>query len=141
MIPHLYMQEIKEWAQVLGLLAVIAGLFKAGYEIKESRKQRNTELLWKKINTAITAKPRHSRSDKLIADIGSRAHNGLIRLSETYPRLTPPLSRFTFKLTPSRGNKVVDIVEAIHYRRAIEYTKMGCVEVAFKIDPSFENVK
>jgi hypothetical protein len=35
----------------------------------------------------------------------------------------------------------VDIVEAIHYRRAIEYTKMGCVEVAFKIDPSFENVK
>ena len=96
---------------------------------------------WKRINTAITAKPRHSRSDKLIADIGSRAHNGLIRLSETYPRLTPPLSRFTFKLTPSRGNKVVDIVEAIHYRRAIEYTKMGCVEVAFKIDPSFENVK
>ena len=96
---------------------------------------------WKKINTAITAKPRHSRSDRLIANVGSRAHNGLIRLSETYPRLTPPLSRFTFKLTPSKGNKVVDIVEAIHYRRAIEYTKMGCVEVAFKIDPNFENVK
>jgi len=96
---------------------------------------------WRKINTGITAKPRHSRSDRLIADVGSRAHNGLIRLSETYPRLTPPLSRFTFKLTPSTGNKVVDIVEAIHYRRAIEYTKMGCVEVAFKIDPNFENVK
>ncbi len=96
---------------------------------------------WKKINTAITAKPRHSRSDKLISDIGSRVHNGLIRLSEKHPRLTPPLSRFTFKLTPSKGNKVVDIVEAIHYRRAIEYTKMGCVEVAFKIDSDFENVK
>ena len=95
---------------------------------------------WKKINTAITAKPRHSRSDKLIADAGSRVHNGLIRLAEKYPRLTPPLSRFTFKLTPSRGSKVVDIVEAIHYRRAIEYTKMDCVEDAFKID-SFENVK
>jgi hypothetical protein len=96
---------------------------------------------WKRINTAITARPRHSRSDKLIANIGSRAHNGLIRLSETHPRLTPPVSRFTFKLTPSKGNKVVDIVEAIHYRRAIEYTKMGCVEVAFKIDSNFENVK
>jgi D-arabinono-1,4-lactone oxidase/FAD binding domain len=96
---------------------------------------------WKKINTAITAKPRHSRSDRLIANVGSRVHNGLIRLSETQPRLTPPLSRFTFKLTPSKGNKVVDIVEAIHYRRAIEYTKMGCVEVAFKINPNFENVK
>src|SRR6185503_15334594 len=86
---------------------------------------------WKRIpHTSITAKPRHSRSDKLISDIGSRVHNELINLSQKYP-----------KLTPSRGNKVVDIVEAIHYRRAIEYTKMGCVEVAFKIDPQFENVK
>jgi hypothetical protein len=32
-------------------------------------------------------------------------------------------------------------VEAIHYRRAIEVAKMGCVEVAFKIDSEFENVK
>ena len=36
---------------------------------------------------------------------------------------------------------MVNIVEAIHYRRAIEYTKMGCVEVAFKVEPNFENVK
>ena len=97
---------------------------------------------WKRIpHTSITAKPRHSRADKLLSDIGSRVHNGLINLSQKYPRLTPPLSRFTFKLTPSKGNKVVDIVEAIHYRRAIEYTKMGCVEVAFKVEPNFENVK
>ena len=97
---------------------------------------------WRRIPyTSITAKPRRSRADKLISDIGSRVHNGLINLSQKYPRLTPPLSRFTFKLTPSKGNKVVDIVEAIHYRRAIEYTKMGCVEVAFKVDSYFENVK
>jgi len=97
---------------------------------------------WKRIpHTSITAKPRHSKADKLISDIGSRVHNGLINLTQKYPRLTPPLSRFTFKLTPSKGNKVVDIVEAIHYRRAIEYTRMGCVEVAFKVDPYFENVK
>ena len=97
---------------------------------------------WKRIpNTAITAKPRYSRADKLISDVGSRVHNGLISFSERHPRLTPRLSHFTFKLTPSQGNKVVDIVEAIHYRRAIEYTRMGCVEVAFKIDPHFENVK
>ena len=97
---------------------------------------------WKKINnTRITAKPRRSRSDKLISTAGSRVHNGLIRLSERYPRLTPVISKTTFQLTPSRGNKVVDIVEAIHYRRAIEYARMGCVEVAFKVDPYFENVK
>ena len=97
---------------------------------------------WKRIPyTPITAKPRRSRADKLIADVGSRVHNGLINLSQKYPHLTPPLSRFTFKLTPSKGNQVVDIVEAIHYRRAIEYTKMGCVEVAFKVDRYFENAK
>ena len=96
---------------------------------------------WKKIDTRITAKPRRSLSDKLVATAGSRVHNGLIRLSERYPRLTPLISKTTFPLTPSKGNKVVDIVEAIHYRRAIEYAKMGCVEVAFKIDPYFDNVK
>lgn len=96
---------------------------------------------WQRIPpTAITAKPRRSRADKLIAEAGARVHDGLITLSEKHPRLTPLFSRFTFKLTPSKGNKVVDIVEAIHYRRAIEHTRMGCVEVAFKIDPSFENV-
>jgi hypothetical protein len=97
---------------------------------------------WKRLPDAdITVKPRHSRMDRIVSDVGSRVHNGLINLAQRYPRLTPPLSRFTFKLTPSQGDKVVDIVEAIHYRRAIEYTRMGCVEVAFKIDPLFENVK
>jgi hypothetical protein len=43
---------IKEWAQILGLFAVIFGLLKAAYEIQQSRRQRETELLWKKINTA-----------------------------------------------------------------------------------------
>jgi hypothetical protein len=32
-------------------------------------------------------------------------------------------------------------VEAIHYRRSIEITRMGCVEIAFKIDPDFANVR
>jgi hypothetical protein len=96
---------------------------------------------WNKIDSRITAKPRRSLSDKVIATVGSRLHNGLIRFAERYPHLTPVISKSTFQLTPSKGNKVVDIVEAIHYRRAIEYARMGCVEVAFKIDPYFENVK
>jgi len=96
---------------------------------------------WKRTEAEITAKPRRSLRDNLGSAIGARFHNGLIGLSETFPRLTPGLSRLTFKLTPSKGDKVVDVVEAIHYRRAIEVARMGCVEVAFKIDPGFENVK
>ena len=96
---------------------------------------------WKRTEGEITAKPRRSLSDKLGSAVGSRVHNGLLELLRTFPRLTPQISPMTFKLTPSEGNKVVDVVEAIHYRRAIEVAKMGCVEVAFKIDSDFENVK
>jgi len=52
MVPQRYLLEIKEWAQIFGLLAVVFGLLKAAYEIQQNRKQRDTELLWKKINTA-----------------------------------------------------------------------------------------
>jgi len=52
MLPPQDLARIKEWAQILGLFAVIFGLLKAAYEIQQSRKQRETELLWKKINTA-----------------------------------------------------------------------------------------
>lgn len=97
---------------------------------------------WKRtLETRITARPRYSFTDTAIATIGSRIHNSLISLTETIPTLTPSLSRFTLKLTPSKGDKIVNIVEAIHYRRAIEFAKMGCVEVAFKISDGFENVR
>jgi hypothetical protein len=96
---------------------------------------------WKKTDAPITAKPRHSILDSVGSTIGSRIHNSLIQLTETFPALTPAISQTTFKLTPSIGDKVVDVVEAIHYRRAIEFAKMGCVEVAFKLDPNFDNVK
>jgi hypothetical protein len=52
MIPQHDLAVIKEWAQIIGLFAVIFSLLRAAYEIKENRKQRDTELLWKKINTA-----------------------------------------------------------------------------------------
>lgn len=97
---------------------------------------------WKRIpETRTTARPRYSFIDSAVATIGSRIHNGLITLTQKFPSLTPPLSRFTLKLTPSKGDKIVNIVEAVHYRRAIEFARMGCVEVAFKIDSNFENVK
>lgn len=96
---------------------------------------------WTRTEGPITAKPRRSTWDAVSATIGSRIHNGLIQLSETFPALTPRLSRTTFGLTPSIGDKTVDVVEAIHYRRAIEFARMGCVEVAFKVDDNFDNAK
>jgi hypothetical protein len=55
--------------------------------------------------------------------------------------LTPLVCRTIFQLSPSVRDEVVEVVEGIHYRRAIDVAKMGCVEVAFKVDRDFANVK
>src|SRR5262245_23174473 len=96
---------------------------------------------WDCVESPITAKPRRSWADKAGAALTSRIHRETLRLLGAVPRLTPAACRMIFQMTPSICDEVVDVVEAIHYRRAIEVAKMGCVEVAFKVDRDFENVK
>jgi hypothetical protein len=96
---------------------------------------------WDRTDAEITEKPRQSVGSRLVDAIGARVLREGIRISGAFPRLTPTVSQALFKATPSRQDKIVDIVEAIHYRRSLEVTRMGCVEVAFKIDPAFESVK
>jgi hypothetical protein len=96
---------------------------------------------WHPVESAITAKPRRSLRDAAGAAISSRFYDGSLTLLKYFPKLTPSVCPITFRATPSVSDEIVDVVEAIHYRRAIEVAKMGCVEVAFKISPGFENVK
>lgn len=46
------MSDLKEWGKIVALMAGILGLFKAIYEIRESRKLRAEELRWKRANSA-----------------------------------------------------------------------------------------
>jgi hypothetical protein len=96
---------------------------------------------WDRTDAAVTAKPRASTKDRLTDSLGARVLREGIRLASTFPRLTPTISQALFTATPSQRDQTVDIVEAIHYRRAIEVAKMGCVEVAFKLDTAFEHVR
>ncbi|WP_445632757.1 FAD-binding protein [Nostoc sp. DSM 114161] len=96
---------------------------------------------WDRTELKITSKPRKNLWDKLEAAISSRVFRELLRLINNFPRMTPWVCNFLFKFTPSVRDDVVDIVEAIHYRRSIEVAKLGCVEIAFKVDSDFENVK
>jgi hypothetical protein len=96
---------------------------------------------WADANAKTTAKPRTSAKDRFTDGIGVRVLRECVRLASTIPRLTPALSRAVFTATPSQRDNTVDIVEAIHYRRGIEVAKLGCVEVAFKLDPAFEHAK
>jgi FAD/FMN-containing dehydrogenase len=96
---------------------------------------------WDRVESPITAKPRRDWIDNACATVTSRIHRETLRAIGAAPRLTPAACRMIFQMTPSVRDEVVEVVEAIHYRRAIEVAKMGCVEVAFKIDRDFENVK
>lgn len=51
------------------------------------------------------------------------------------------LSCLCFVFILFRSKKVVDIVEVIYYCCCIEVNKCGCVEIVFKIDFDFVNVK
>ena len=96
---------------------------------------------WQRVEAQITAEPRHSLHNKISDGITSRLYHQSFKLVNAFPRSTPALCQMTFKATPSVRDNIVAVVEAIHYRRSIEVAKMGCVEVAFKIAPDFENVK
>lgn len=46
------MSHVKEWGEVVAVVAAIFGLFRAIYEITESRMLRAQELRWKRANSA-----------------------------------------------------------------------------------------
>lgn len=46
------MSQLRQWGEIVALVAGILGLFKAIYEIRESRKLRAEELRWKRANSA-----------------------------------------------------------------------------------------
>jgi hypothetical protein len=55
----------------------------------------------------------------------------------TWPTTTPAIATFNYQWFPHH-NRVTDVVEAIHWRNAIEMLRVSCVEFAFKLDPDFE---
>lgn len=96
---------------------------------------------WTRTDRPITARPRYNRIDRARSAVEMRIYQQMLELQHHLPKTTPALSPITFAFSPSQRDQVVPIVEAIHYRRSIEVTKMGCIEVAFKVDDDFANVR
>ncbi len=84
---------------------------------------------------------RRSRRDRIESFVSAHLYRASFRLSDAFPGWTPAVSRAAFRATPSTQDRVVEVVEAIHYRRSIEVMRLGCVEVAFKISPDFDTVR
>ncbi len=96
---------------------------------------------WTRTDAPITARPRHNRLDRVRTAIEMQIYQQMLELQHRVPKTTPALSPITFAFSPSQRDQVLPIVEAIHYRRSIEVTKMGCIEIAFKTDEDFANVR
>jgi hypothetical protein len=56
------------------------------------------------------------------------------------PSLTPGLLDIGMRMLPFRS-RVLDLPESHHYHHWIEMMPAGCLEVGFKIDPAFANVR
>ena len=96
---------------------------------------------WDRVDAEPTAWPRRSRWDRVAAFVGAHAYRASFSLIEVHPGWTPAACRIAFAATPSEQDQVVEVVEAIHYRRSIEVLRLGCVEVAFKTDPQFDRIR
>lgn len=96
---------------------------------------------WTRTDAPITARPRYNRFDRARSAVEMQIYQQMLELQHRVPKTTPAISPITFAFSPSQRDQVVPIVEAIHYRRSIEVTKMGCLEIAFKVDDDFANVR
>lgn len=54
----------------------------------------------------------------------------------TWPRTTPAIATLNYRWFPHH-QRVTDVVEAIHWRNAIEMLRVSCIEFAFQLDPDF----
>ncbi|MGH2759695.1 MAG: FAD-binding protein [Actinomycetota bacterium] len=96
---------------------------------------------WDRVDAPAEQKPRASRVDRVGGAVRTRMWRAMLGVTATAPRLTPFVCRVGAAAAPKVRDDVVEIVEAIHYSRGIEIVRTGCVEMAFKIDPSFDAVR
>lgn len=61
-------------------------------------------------------------------------------LARFAPGLTPAMLRLAMYMLPFRA-RVLDLPESHHYHHWIEMMRCGCLEVGFKADPTFANVR
>jgi hypothetical protein len=97
---------------------------------------------WHRVEGATTAPAlRHDQVDRTRSAIEQRLYGGVLGVMRRFPKTTPRGSAALLGYTPSRRDMVVNVMEAIHYRRSLEVAKMGCLEIAFKVDPDLSTVK
>ena len=125
------LDNLAEWAHLYDNMDIFWWPFQDRFWVKT----------WHPTEGPITAKPRRNLVENVRSQIECQILRQGLGLLKPFPQLTRPLCTTTFLFTPSHCDQIVDLVEAVHYRRGIERVLTGCVEIAFKIDPDFSNVK
>ena len=80
---------------------------------------------------------RDSRWSDWLSFVQAQWMNVSLAIMRRVPSLSPAVCRINASTAPTR-DAVIGIDEATHYRAAIEAHRMGCIEVAFAIEPDFD---
>jgi hypothetical protein len=87
------------------------------------------------------AAPRSSALRTFNHHLVAKIFGALAWVPRTFPRATPWLCRLAFRFAPAKNDVVVDVVEAVHFRKAVDAMRVTCQEFAFKVDTDFDNVR
>jgi hypothetical protein len=100
--------------------------------------QKNVTLrIWDRTDAPRTAGTRKTWGRRLGHATFAVFHSWEHWVMRRWPATTPAIATFNYRWFP-HYDRVTDVVEAIHWRDAIELLRVSCVEFAFKLDPDFE---
>lgn len=97
-----------------------------------------TLRVWDRTDAPRTAAPTRKTRRRRYGHAAFAVFHGCEQwIMRTWPPTTPAIAAFNYRWFP-QYDRVTDVVEAIHWRNAIEMLRVSCVEFAFKLDPDFE---
>jgi hypothetical protein len=95
-----------------------------------------TLRIWDRTDQPPTAATRNTRRRRYAHAAFAIFHGWEQWVMRTWPKTTPAIASFNYQWFP-HYNRVTDVMEAIHWRDAIEMLRVSCIEFAFKLDPDF----
>ncbi len=95
-----------------------------------------TVRAWDRTDAPRTAVTRKTWSRRFSHAAFAVFHGWEHAIMRHWPKTTPAITNFNYRWFPHH-HRVTDVMEAIHWRNAIEMLKVSCIEFAFQLDADF----
>lgn len=137
--PNYRVQHIDSRVPVDTMLREIAGLVPRHENLDLyywPYQQQVTIRVWDRTEAPRTAATRKTLARRWGHTAVVPIHAAFQWIMRRWPATVPAICAFDYVWLP-HYRRVTDVVEAIHWRSAIELLRVSCVEFAFKLDPDF----